>query len=158
MAQTFTKDSKIRTQTRQPMKIRNKLLMGAAAAGAAAAGYYFYASKNAKKNRDVAAKWAVDFKDDVMKQAGQLKHIDRTAIVGIIDGVTRAYEGVRSLDHKDVMRAADELKGNWQKLKAELSVTGRAATKEARKTIKENGEAVRKTAKKVARKVRKAIQ
>jgi hypothetical protein len=62
---TITKNE--RTQKRQPMKMRTKILAGAAGAAAAAAGYYFYAHKNAKKNREAAAKWAVDFKDDVVR-------------------------------------------------------------------------------------------
>src|ERR1043166_5865619 len=84
------------------MKTRNKLLAGAAAAGAAAAGYYFYAHKNAKKNREAAAKWAVNFKNDVVKQAKQIKTVDRAALVGIVDGVAKAYEGVRSLNRRDL--------------------------------------------------------
>src|SRR4051812_21175261 len=103
MAQTITKDS---THKHKPMKMRNKLLAGGAAAAAAAAGYYFYYHKNAKKNRENVSKWAVDFKDDVMRQAGQVKNIDKAALVGIVDGVSRAYEGIRSLDHRDLMRAA----------------------------------------------------
>jgi hypothetical protein len=155
MAQTITKQA--RTQKIEPMKMRNKLLIGAAGAAAAAAGYYFYAHKNAKKNRDAAAKWATDFKDDVMRQAGQIKNLDRAALVGIVDGVTRAYEGVRSLDSKDLMRAAEELKDNWQKLRAELKTSGVAAGKEARKTVQEAARSARKTARKVTNKVRKAM-
>lgn len=139
------------------MKMRNKLLAAAAGAGAAAAGYYFYTSKNAKKNRETVGKWAVDFKKDVVKQAKQIKNIDRSTLMGIVDGVSKAYEGVRGLNRKDLVRAADELKDNWQKLRAELKQTGAAAGKEARKTIKDSSASVRKTAKKVAKKVRKAI-
>ena len=142
---------------RQPMKVRNKFLVSAAGAAAAAAGYYFYAHKNAKKNRETAAKWASDFKKDVVRQAEQLKNIDKSALVGIVDGVTKAYEGVRSLDRKDLMKAADELKDNWQKLRSELQRSGKAAGKEAKKTMRESAESVRKTAKKVTSKVRKAM-
>ncbi len=140
------------------MKTRNKILAGAAAAGAAAAGYYFYASKNARKNRETASKWAVDFKDDVVSQAEQLKKIDRAALVGIVDGVTRAYESVRSLDRKDLMRAAGELKDNWTKLRAELQTTGRAASREARRTVEDAKSTARKTARKVTSKVKKSMR
>ena len=145
------------TKERQTMKMRNKILAGAAGAAAAAAGYYFYAHKNAKKNRVAAAKWATDFKDDVVKQAGQIKNLDRAALVGIVDGVTKAYEGVRSLDRKDVLKAAAELKDNWQKLREELNQSGKAAGREAKKAVEENAAAMKKTAKKVATKVRKAM-
>ena len=92
----------------------------AAAAGAAAAGYYFYASKNAKKNRQVVAKWASDFKRDVEKQADQLKNLNRESLVGIVDGVTKAYETVRNIDRNDLMKAAEELKRNWRLVKDEV--------------------------------------
>jgi len=138
--------------------MRNKILAGAAGAAAAAAGYYFYAHKNAKKNRETAAKWAVEFKNDVVRQAEQIKNIDKAALVGIVDGVTRAYEGVRSLDRKDLMRAADELKDNWQKLRAELKLTGEAAGKEARRTVEDAARTAKKTARKVTSKVKKSMR
>lgn len=146
-------------RTQKPrMKMRNKLLAAAAGAAGAAAGYYFYASKNAKKNRATFGKWADDFKDDVVDQAKQIKNIDRTTLLGIVDGVTKAYEGVRGLDRKDLMKAADELKDNWQKLRMELKETGEAASKEAKKTMSEARLTAKRTAKKVTSKVRKAIR
>lgn len=96
------------------------LAVAAGAAGAAAAGYYFYASKNAPKNRKMVAKWAIDFKDDVMRQAQELEHLDHQAIVGIVDGVARAYGKMRNMNAIDLREAADELKANWQRLSAEL--------------------------------------
>ena len=155
MSREITKEAD--TQKRN-MKIRNRILAGAAGVAAVAAGYYFYAHKNAKKNREAVAKWAVDFKDDVIEQAQQLKNIDRAALVGIIDGVTRAYESVRSLDRKDLSRAADELKDNWQKLRAELKTTGEAASKEARRTMEDAARTARKTARKVTSKVKKSMR
>jgi hypothetical protein len=92
-----------------------------------------------------------------MRQAEQIKNIDRTTLMGIIDGVTRAYEGAKSLDHQDLIRAANELKDNWKKLRAELHQTGTAASKEARKTVRDATRSARKTARKVTSKVRKAI-
>jgi DNA-directed RNA polymerase beta' subunit len=147
-----------RTHKTEPMKMRNKLLAAGAGAAAAAAGYYFYYHKNAKKNRATAAKWVTDFKDDVMRQAQQVKNIDKAALVGIVDGVAKAYEGIRSLDRKDVMRAADELKNNWLKLRDELKKTGAAAGKEAQKTLHEATRSARKTTKKVTSKVRKSMR
>ena len=134
--------------------MRTKLL---ASAAAAAAGYYFYASKNAKKNRKVVADWANDLKKDVVQKAKQLKNLDRDALLGIVDGVTKAYSGVRSLDRKDLARAADELKDNWQKLRAELNQTGRLAGREAKKTVQEATNSAKRTAKKMTSKVRKAM-
>ena len=97
------------------------LAVAAGAAGAAAAGYYFYASKNAARNRKVASRWATDFKDDVMNQARELEHIDRATLIGIIDGVARAYGKMRGMNVADLRDAADELKEHWQRLSAELN-------------------------------------
>jgi hypothetical protein len=140
------------------MKMRNKLLAAGAGAAAAAAGYYFYFHKNAQKNRQAAGKWATDFKEDVMRQAEQVKNIDKASLVGIVDGVAKAYEGIRSLDRKDLLRAADELKGNWQKLREELRQTSVAAGKEAQKTMREASRDAQKTARKVTSKVRKSMR
>ena len=122
------------TQTqRSHIKTRTKFLAAAAAAGAAAAGYYFYGHKNAKKNRQAATKWADDFRKDVVRQAKEIKNLDKEAMWDIVDGVASAYEGVRNLDRKDVMRAASELKNNWTKLRDELQKQGSAIAKTARK-------------------------
>jgi signal recognition particle subunit SEC65 len=136
------------------MKTRTKIF---AAVATAAAGYYFFASKNATKHRKIVAGWATEMKKDVLKQAKQLQTFDRASLSGIIDGVEKAYEGVRKLDAKDIQRAARELKDNWQKLQEELKYTGALAKKEAGKTAAEAADSVRKTAKKVATRVRRAI-
>jgi len=118
------------------MKTRTKLMAAAAAAGAAAAGYYFYGHKNAKKNRQSATKWANNFKNDVIRQAKEIKNLDKEAMWGIVDGVASAYEGVRSLDRKDITKAAHELKQNWMKLRDELKRRGDSAAKTATKIYK----------------------
>ncbi len=116
-----------------------------AAAALAAAGYYFYASKDAKKNRQVAAKWAGDFKKDVVKRAKALKKIDRAAVAAIVEQSARAYKGVRNLDRTEIERAAKELKNNWQKIARELKKGGASAMKQTKGAVKK--------AKKVARKM-----
>lgn len=156
MTQGITKRK--RTEERKPMKMRNRLLAGAAGAAAVAAGYYFYAHKNARKNRDAATKWATDFKEDVLRQAKQVKNIDKAALVGIIDGVSSAYEGIRNLDRKDLKRASDELKDNWEKLRQELKLTSVVAGKEVKKTVQEAADSAKKTARKVTSKVRRSMR
>ena len=111
-----------------------------AAAALAAAGYYFYASKNAKKNRLVAAKWAVDMKRDVVKRARALKNVDRAAVAAIVEQSARAYKGIRGLDRGEVERAAKELKKNWQKIAAELKKGG-AKVKSTAKHVTKRGKA-----------------
>lgn len=121
------------------------LAAAAAAAGAAAAGYYFYASKDAKENRKLAAKWARDMKDDVVKQAKKVQDIDRAQLLKIIDGAVASYETVRSVDRDDLRTAAKELKNNWQLLSEE--VLGRS-----KKTAKKSTGRAKKATKKAAKK------
>ena len=92
------------------MKTSTKLL---AAAAGAAAGYFFYAGKDAAKNRKVAAKWAGKLKTAVVKEAKTIGAIDRAAMMGIVDGVAKAYQGVRGLDRRDLQKAAAQLKESW---------------------------------------------
>ncbi len=101
-----------------------------AAAGMAAAGYYFYASKDAQKNRKIASKWAGDFKSEVVKQAKRVKDLDQKALLAIVSDAATKYESVKSIDKKDLARAAKELKTNWRELVDELG-KGQGAKKVA---------------------------
>ena len=114
-----------------------------AAAALAAAGYYFYASKHATKNRQIAARWAVEFKKDVVRRAKALKNADRAAVAAIVEQSARAYKGIRGLDRDEVERAARELKKNWQKIAAELKKGG-ASVRGAAKRAGKLGKAVLK--------------
>lgn len=116
-----------------------------AAAALAAAGYYFYASQNAKKNRQVAAKWAIDMKRDVVKRAKALKNVDRAAVAAVVEQSARAYKGIRGLDRGEVERAAKELKNNWQKIARELKKGG-AKIKSTAKHVTKRGKAALKRA------------
>lgn len=118
-----------------------------AAAALAAVGYYFYASKDAKKNRQVAAKWAIDMKRDVVKRAKALKNVDRAAVAAIVEQSARAYKGIRGLDRKEVERAARELKKNWQKIAAELKKGGASVRGAAKRAGKRGQAAVKKAVK-----------
>lgn len=133
-------------------KKNTKLTVGAgviaAGAAAAAAGYYFYASKNAKQNRKVAAKWATNMKQDVIKQAKKLKDMDKKQMIGIIDTAASAYASVKNVDRKDLDRAAKELKNNWQEIVSELQGSARGLRSRTVKTVKR---AVKKSAAKKSR-------
>src|SRR3989344_947200 len=114
-----------------------------AAAALAVVCYYFYASKNAKKNRQVAAKWAGEFRKDVVKRAKALTNVNRAAVAAIVEQSARAYKGIRGLDRGEVERAAKELKKNWQKIAAELKKGG-ASVRGAAKRAGKRGKVVLK--------------
>lgn len=127
------------------------------AAGAAAAGYYFYASKDAKQNRKVVRKWASEFKTEVVKKARAMKDIDQKALVAIIADAASKYEQVRSIDKKDLARAARELKTNWRAIVGEIQKNVQGAKKTATVATKKTVKNIEKTATKVAKKVAKKV-
>lgn len=114
---------------------------GLIATGAAAAGYYFYASKDAKKNRKIAAKWATDMKKEVEKEVKRLESTSPKAFAAVVDRIAKTYQIARSVDASDVKRAAQELKANWDTVQ-----------RETKKTVRKNVSGVKSAAKKITRK------
>jgi hypothetical protein len=102
---------------------------GVLAAGAAAAGYYFYGTKDAKKHRNAAAKWAKGMKADVIKQAKKVEKLDKKVVASIVDQAQKTYQGVKNVDKAELMRAAMELKNNWQELQKELDAASKKTGK-----------------------------
>jgi DNA-directed RNA polymerase subunit F len=147
-------------------KVAAEIVAGLATVGAvAAAGYYFYGSKQAERHRGAAVKWAADMKKEVMREAKRLKKIDAKEFAKIVDTVTKTYLEIRSIDAKDVKRAASELKSNWEVVAREAKKSGRksvsstmAAGKRAiassKKTVKGVAKNAVTKAKKTARKSR----
>jgi hypothetical protein len=118
-------------------KTAAKIGAGLVVAGAAAAaGYYFYASKRAKSHRKIAAKWATDMKNDVVKEARHLERASPKAFAAVVDSVAKTYKGARSVDVAEVKRAADELKANWEMVKREAKRTVRKSASRAKTTVK----------------------
>lgn len=127
-----TKGKKTASTGKTAMKIGAGL---AAAGAAAAAGYYFYGSTHAKKHRNIAAKWAADMKKEVVKEAKNLKNLSPEAFAAVVDRIAKTYQGARSIQAKDVRRAANELKANWDMIRRETKRTVRTSASRARKTI-----------------------
>jgi hypothetical protein len=128
----------------------------AAAAAAASAGYYFYASKDAKKNRKVAAKWASGLKKDVLKEAKRMgKDLDARSVAAAVDTALAAYRTAGSVSRADLVRAADELKRNWQLVQREALAARKTVKKAAKKAVKKASRGAKKAGKKVAKKARR---
>lgn len=121
----------------------------AAAAAAAGAAYYFYGSKKAKAHRRKAAAWAGGFKRDVVREARKLQKLDDTVMHEIVDRVAGTYRAAKAVDPKELMDAANELKDNWQRLRAELRSTGGRAKKAVKADVRKPA---KRSAKKTARK------
>jgi len=106
---------------------------GLAAATAAGLGYYFYASKNAKKNRRIAARWASGLKSDVVKQAKRIRDLDRDTVLAAVEKAAKGYEAVRGVDTREIKRAVQELKTHWKDIAKEAGASfGTKAKKKAK--------------------------
>lgn len=135
-------------------KIAAEIGAGLVAAGAAAAaGYYYYGSKAAKKHRKIAAKWAGDMKNEVIREAKILKKINPRDFAKVVDTVADTYHGVRSINAADLKRAANELKANWKMVEREIGTTGRKSATRAKVVGKRVLARSRKTVKKIVKKV-----
>ena len=133
-------------------KVAAEIGAGLLAAGAAAAaGYYFYGSKNAKKHRKIAAKWANDMKREVIREAKSLKKVSEKDFANIVDAATDAYKGVRSVDAADLKRAASELKSNWKMVQREIQEAGRKNVSRAKFVGKKALVRGKKTVKKIVK-------
>lgn len=130
----------------------------AAVGAAAAAGYYFYGSKQAKKHRKAAAKWAHDLKNEVLRETGSLEKMDAEDIAKVVDTVAAAYRGVRSINAADLRRASNELKSNWKLVQMEAQKTARAGTARAKTVGKRVLSRSKKTVKKIVRKAKKSAR
>jgi hypothetical protein len=116
-----------------------------AAGAAAAAGYYFYGSKHATQHRKEAVKWAHDMKKEVVKEAKKFQGLGEDAMHFAVDRVAERFAG-QGVDKESLDELVRELKGNWKKVRSEVSGGGaKASSKKASK----------KTAKKSAKKTAK---
>ena len=122
-----------------------------AAVGAAAAGYYFYGTKNAKKHRQAASKWAQGLKKDVVKSAKSLKKLDAKTLARVVDDAAAMYQGARGVAKTDVRTAASELKKNWKMIEREL-----APSATVKKTVAKGVKQVSKSVKTVSKAVSKS--
>jgi hypothetical protein len=129
--------------------------IGAVALAAAGAGYYFYASKDAKKHRKAATKWAENLRTDVVKEAKSLKTLDAKTVAMIVDESVAAYKKMGSADGKELARAASELKANWHRLAVAKLPAVTKAKKQMKKAMAPAKRAIKKVAKKAIKKVSK---
>lgn len=136
-------------------QLATKIGAGLVVAGAAAAaGYYFYGSKNAKKHRQIAAKWASNMKNEVVREAKSLKTLNAQDFAGIVDTVASSYQGVKSINAADLKRAVNELKSNWKLVQSEMKKGGRGDVSRAKAIAKRSIVRGKKTVRRVSRKVR----
>lgn len=137
-------------------KNQKRAAVGIAAglAAAAAAGYYFYGSKNAKKHRGAAAKWANDMKKDVIRQARGLQNLTADEYAAVVEKVAATYRDAKNINREDLARAAQELISNWDKVKKELRIAGNKGKAKAKTASRRAGATVKKAVKRATKKTR----
>lgn len=92
---------------------------GLAAVAAAAAGVYFFTGKNAK-NRKKVGKWAVDMKNDVVKELGKGGKFTKATYNKVVDGVAKNYQSMKDISADELTGLAAELKQHWDTISAEV--------------------------------------
>jgi len=100
-----------------------EIAAGLAAVGAAA-GYYFYGSDDAKKHRQMAAKWARDLKKEVTLQTKKLKNIDPEDYAKIVSAVAKRLSDARK----------DSLASGIKAVKKAKRMVKKTATKKTEKS------------------------
>lgn len=132
-------------------KIALEVGAGVAAIAAAAAGVYFMTGKNAK-NRKKVAKWANNFKEDVVLDLNKAGKVTKQTYAKIVDTAAQNYKGLKNVSAAELTAVAAELKSSWDNISAELS----NASANVRKVVPKVAKVAAKTAKKTAKSVTKA--
>ena len=117
-------------------------LAAAGAATARAAQYYFYPRTEAKRHRKRVSTWASDVKKDVLAEARTIGDFDKEQLLKVVDGIAKAYDGIRGVSKSELRAAADELKENWKNLKMEVSSSTIGVSSGAKKTARRAGRPV----------------
>lgn len=95
--------------------------VGIAAVVAATAGTYFlYGSKNASRNRKKIKGWMLKAKGEILEKLENVKDINEEIYHKIVNEVSNKYQALKSIDKKDVMAFADELKKHWKGIEKEV--------------------------------------
>lgn len=106
--------------------------LGMAAVAAAAAGaYYFYGDAKGGKRRRQLKSWAVKAKGDILEKMEQMQNISKDAYEAAVGQVIKKYEGVKTIDPKELADLGAELKNHWDKIASKLIKTPAAKKKPA---------------------------
>lgn len=119
-----------------------------AAAVAAAGAYFLYGSKSAAKNRKAVKSWTLKAKAEVLEKLEEAQDMTQAEYLALIDGVTTAYQGVKSASKTDLATFKKEMKEHWVGIAKSVAPKKKAAVKKA----------VTKAVAKVAAPVKKAVK
>ena len=117
--------------------------IAAAAAAAAAGAYWLYGAKDAKKHRKLAKSWMLKARAEVMEAVEKLQDVDKETYMQIVGEVAKRYGTVAGAGTAEAKRLMQDLKSGWAYMQAQKGPATRRV------------KAVKKSAKKAARKVAK---
>lgn len=125
-----------------------------AAAVAAAGAFFLYGSKNAAKNRKAVKSWTLKAKAEVLEKLEEAKDMSQEEYEQLIDGVTVAYQGVKSASKADLSLFKKEMKEHWK----QIAKTAAPQKKAVKKAVKKVEKAVVKAEKAVVKAVKPAAK
>jgi len=120
----------------------------AALAVAAVAGAYLFMGKEGTKNRKKVKGWMLKAKGEVLEKVEKLegyKEVDEKKYEAIVDTVMKKYKNIKSVNSKEAVTLANDLKKQWH------AITKEAKKKGGKKKTKKASMKKRKTARKTAR-------
>lgn len=99
----------------------------AAGVAAALAGAYLMYHKSAAPQRKQAKAWIMKARKDAAREMKKLKHVSAAEYGRIIDKAMQRYGSMKEVNAAELMKAANELKGEWKHIQSEASKAMKAS-------------------------------
>ncbi|MDB5225548.1 MAG: hypothetical protein JWL87_500 [Candidatus Adlerbacteria bacterium] len=116
--------------------------LAAATAAAAAGAYWLYGAKDAAKHRKLAKSWMLKARAEVMDAVENLKEVDKETYMAIVDEVVKRYGKAAGAGGAEAAKLLKDLKSGWAYIQVQKPAAKRKVA------------AVKKSAKKVAKKAK----
>ena len=84
-----------------------------------ALGYLFFASKNAKRNREMVDGWMENAKAEVMDKMKKVQNLSKQKYYEIVDSVSDKYSALKEVGQEKADEFREELRRKWQEAEEE---------------------------------------
>lgn len=95
------------------------------AAAAAAGAYYLYGTQDGAKARKKMGSWAMKLKKEVIKETQKLEKVGQADYNKIVLRLKKKYDGVKSIDPKEMNAVVADLKKHWSVVKKQFKAGSR---------------------------------
>lgn len=133
----------MKKSSKKALKVGAGVLTAAVLAGAAA--YVLSDEKTMKKGKAKAKAWVAQAKKDVIKHAEAAKRLSAAEYAELVDQAVKRYGSLRNASAQEVMQAAKEMKGHWNRIQEHAM---KASAMKPKKSATPKRKAKAKTAKK----------